>query len=177
MADFNIAYAPTAKIEGGYSMDKNDKGGQTVFGLTRRDWPHWDGWAKVDVYVKNRQIALLNADLELKISVAHLFRGNYWKPLKLDLINNQQIANQAFDTAVNMGVGTSAKIMQTAANVTVDLNIGDITLNKINGMDAKTFYARFIALRKARYDAIIAHDPKQAVFKSSWYSRLTPYKN
>ena len=35
MADFNLAYAPVAKWEGGWTHDSGDKGGETFRGCAR----------------------------------------------------------------------------------------------------------------------------------------------
>ncbi len=179
MASFDIAYLPTQKIEGGYSNDKDDTGGQTVFGLTRRDWPNWGGWHVIDTLIHDngltKAIPMINANKTLKDSVTALFKANYWQPLLADQINDQQVANQAYDTAINMGVGIAAKFLQQVAGVTVDLHVGPKTIAAINAINGKDFFNKFIALRKARYDAIIAADPTQEKFKASWYSRLKPY--
>lgn len=180
MANFQTAQKIVANNEGGYSFDKDDTGGETAFGLTRRDWPNWHGWAIVDAYKRNfdHNIAIqkINADTSLKQLASDLFKTNYWDVIKGDWINDQQIGNQCYDTAINMGTGRAAEFMQKAAGVTVDRIIGHGTIDAINKMEAKTFYNAFLALRKAKYDSIISANPIQAKFKASWYSRLTPYK-
>lgn len=179
MANFDTAYLPTAKSEGGYSDAKNDTGGETVFGLTRRDWPNWSGWNIVDDIKEQHgmptAITIINAHAGLKDSVKQLFKANYWKPIQGDLINDQQIANQAFDTAINMGVGTASKFLQQCAGVTVDLHVGPKTIAAVNAIESRRFYSCFLAKRKEKYDNIIAANPTQAKFKNSWYSRLKPY--
>lgn len=180
MANFDIAYAPTAKIEGGYANNPNDTGKETVFGLTRRDWPNWSGWHVVDHLKEQlglaKAIPLINKNKQLKDSVKLLFKSNYWDSLNLDSITNQQIADQAFDAAINMGVDTSAKFLQECAGVPVDFHIGPKTIIAINSSKTEEFYNKFLQLRRDRYEKIIAANPKQAQFKESWFSRLTPFK-
>lgn len=48
MADFKTAYDITSGLEGGYVNDTNDLGQETYKGISRRFWPHWDGWQHID---------------------------------------------------------------------------------------------------------------------------------
>jgi len=178
MAKFDIAYQLTARSEGGYANHPKDSGGETAFGLTRRDWPNWSGWLVIDrlkrLYGVPKAIPMVNANQELKKSVRAVFKANYWDICLCDQVKDQQVANQIFDTAINMGSGTAAKLMQRTARVKVDLHVGPITIGAVNAMNPAVFHARFIAGRKAIYDAIIRANPSQIVFKKGWYSRLKP---
>ena len=48
MADFDLAYAPVAKWEGGWTHDSGDKGGETYAGIARAFFPDWPGWHFID---------------------------------------------------------------------------------------------------------------------------------
>jgi lysozyme family protein len=179
MANFSDAYALTMKFEGGYSNNHADRGGETYKGISRNNNPHWAGWAVID-QIKNTHPANLNktleADATLTQQIIEFYKINYWNVNQTGLINDQQIADQVFDTAVNSGTGTAAKFLQEAAGVTVDRNVGVNTLNAVNNANAEELYNKFIGYRKQYYLAIIAKDPSQAQFKESWLSRLLPYK-
>lgn len=179
MASYELACQLTGHIEAGYANDPDDDGGETVFGLTRRDWPQWKGWAVIDhlkmQYGLAKAIPIINADQELKASAGGIFKVNYWDANNLSLIDDQAIAWQAYDTDINMGVGIGARFLQECAGVPVDLKVGPKTIAAINSDEAEDFYNHFLQLRKARFDAIIAANPKKAKFKPSWYSRLKPY--
>ena len=47
-AIFEIAYKISMKLEGYYSNSLNDKGGETVNGISRVYFPEWAGWKIVD---------------------------------------------------------------------------------------------------------------------------------
>ena len=179
MADFKIANKITAGNEGGYSNDAHDHGGETFAGIARNYWPKWGGWPLIDSYKKQHGLTNINTllhDAGMITFIQAFYKQNFWDVIKGDLINDQQIANQAYDMAVNSGTGASAKMLQRIANVAVDGSIGAMSIAAINGMPAQSFYTALIAARKAFYDNIIAKDPTQAKFRNSWYSRLTPYK-
>lgn len=177
MADYNEAYRLVAKNEGGYSNTAGDTGGETFAGLTRRDWPNWPGWKKIDTFKgQSKFISIVNSSKDLLDSVKQLFKDNYWNPIKGDLISDQQLANQAFDAAINMGVSRAQRWLQASSGVAVDLIIGSGTISAINASKQPEMYNKFLELRKAKYIEIINNDPSQAKFRNSWFSRLTPYK-
>ncbi len=178
MADFSISYNLTMGAEGGYANNPADTGGETYKGVSRKNNPSWSGWAIVDAIKATHPSSLnaaLNANAELLAKVEAFYLQNYWNVNQTGAINNQQIANQVFDTSVNCGVGRGAQFLQQAAGVTADRVVGPATLAAVNGADPATLYNSFLALRKQYYLNIIANNPSQAQFKNSWFSRLWPY--
>lgn len=114
MANFDIAYRRTKRFEGGYVNDPKDAGGETYNGISRRANPTWAGWRVVDEMKSNpgfpgnlRERKSILDDLEYS-----LYKTNYWDPVWGDKIRVQTVANDMYDTAVNMGVGTSIKLSQ-----------------------------------------------------------------
>lgn len=47
MADFKIAFDITNKTEAGYANNPDDSGGETYAGISRNNWPYWEGWKNV----------------------------------------------------------------------------------------------------------------------------------
>jgi lysozyme family protein len=178
MANFSISFNLTMGAEGGYANNPADSGGQTYKGVARNYNPKWSGWAIVDSILATKPAninAALGANAQLQADIQQFYLINYWNANSTGSINDQQIANQVFDTSVNMGVGRSAEFLQQAAGVTVDRVIGPHTLAAVNAANPQTLYNKFIALRKQYYQNIIANNPSQAQFKNSWFSRLWPY--
>lgn len=179
MANFEPAYKLTMEVEGGYDNDPGDPGGETFKGVARNYNPHWKGWAIIDqiktTHPQNLNAAL-NVDNELLSEVMAFYKSNYWNVNQTGLINDQQLANQVFDTAVNCGTGTTAKFLQQAAGVKVDKIIGSITLKAVNAANQTQLYNKFITLRKQHYLNLIAQNPKLGKFEKSWMSRLWAYK-
>jgi lysozyme family protein len=111
---FAEAVARTLSIEGGYSLDPADAGGETNHGITARV-------ARAFGY------AGAMADMTLEQARA-IYRARYWTALQLDAV-----------TAVNMGTSTAGLFLQRALNVlnngatfyrdvTVDGAVGPMTL-------------------------------------------------
>src|SRR6476661_2857461 len=122
MADFKIAYAKTAVVEGGYANDKDDSGGETWKGIARNFHPNWSGWNIVDTLKKTAGFpANLERSEALQLQVHAFYKRNFWDVYNLDLMADQQVANELYDTGVNCGTETVAKYFQRILNV---LNLG-----------------------------------------------------
>ncbi|MEO6520232.1 MAG: glycosyl hydrolase 108 family protein [Mucilaginibacter sp.] len=178
MANFINAYNLTMAAEGGYANNPADTGGETFKGVSRNNNPNWSGWVTIDAIKATNPPnlnAALNANTALLTAIQSFYQVNYWNANQTGSINDQQIANQVFDTSVNMGTGRGAQFLQQAAGVTADRIVGPATLAAVNAANAETLYNQFIALRKQYYINIIANNPSQAQFRNSWFSRLWPY--
>jgi lysozyme family protein len=184
MADFLPAFNITMQNEGGYANNPNDSGGETWRGIARNYWPNWGGWPIVDQIVATNPANLnqaLFADTSLNAMVEQFYQENFWNPVGLPDINCQQTANQLFDIAVNMGISTAGRILQEGINtlttnqIAVDGTVGPLTIQAANSLNDEELYNAVCALRKQRYESIIAANPSQAVFENSWFSRITPW--
>jgi lysozyme family protein len=119
MADFTTALARTLAYEGGWDDDPDDPGGETFRGITRRDHPQWPGWQAVDrlrCEYPREFPACLGRDAALQRCVYDLYQATYWNAVHGDGIGDQAVANEVFDTAVNMGIGTAVTFLQRSLN-------------------------------------------------------------
>ena len=124
MANFDEAYQRTLKFEGGWVNDNNDSGKETYKGISRVYKKNWEGWKIVDAYKKKPNFPKnLEADKKLQELVKSCYRKNYWNVIWGDKIRNQKVANDLYDTAVNMGVGTSIKLSERQYGLKETCNI------------------------------------------------------
>ena len=129
MANVATALERTLGHEGGYVNNPADKGGETIWGITKAtaDANGYKGAMK---------------DMTLAFAKT-IYKKQYWDTLKLDEVNNQIIAEIAFDIGVNAGIGTAAKMLQEMVNfmskdnIEIDGKIGPQTLGRINGIKTK----------------------------------------
>lgn len=184
MADFLIAFKITNANEGGYSNSPNDTGGETYMGVSRNNWPNWPGWKLIDQYKQTRGLYGINQTMAenpfMQQYIHDFYKQNFWNPLSLDQVNDQQIANAVYDFGVNAGIGNSGKQIQRACNIAhsdliVDGKIGQHTIDAINNGNAEEIYNNFNDIRKTYYQGIVAHNPSQRQFLASWLSRIKPY--
>ena len=106
MADFKTAYDKTMKVEGGYANTEGDSGGETWKGIARNYHPKWSGWSIIDTFKPIRNIAVFESNLKasqtLQRLVLEFYKEEFWDVMLLDQVQNQDIANEMFDTGVNM---------------------------------------------------------------------------
>lgn len=113
MSNFATAYNITMVIEGGYANNPNDHGGQTWKGIAQNMHPEWLGWAIIEAAKPQFDFpACLKRNTELENLVLEFYKEQFWDSLSLDLVNDQKIANELFDTGVNMGTGIAAIFLQ-----------------------------------------------------------------
>lgn len=151
MARFEDVIGSTLQHEGGYVNNPADPGGETNFGITKRDHP--------DVDIRN-----LTVD-----GAKSIYREEYWKPWMGEILS-QVVASKVFDMGVNMGIGTAVKILQKALGVAVDGVFGPGTLAAVNNASDALLPAYKQALA-AHYQAIVAAKPAEAKFLNGWLAR------
>jgi len=150
--DWDKAIAFVLKMEGDYTHDPNDPGGETKFGISKRAYP--------DFVIKD-----LTEDEAKEIYVR-----DYWRPCQCDDLPTP-FAIAVFDTAVNQGINKAKRILQIALDVTVDGVIGDKTIAA--AFKAKRYHVKkFLAERLAEYERLMAGNPKLLVFAVNWSYRV-----
>lgn len=135
MADFLIAFNRTEKNEGKDIWTKvdGDSGGETWSGISRKANPSWRGWKILD-QIKNKKNGQKISTPELEEHKQSLYRTNYWNPIWGDEIKNQKVANDLYDTGVNMGPSTSIKLSERQFGMKETGRMSDELLNKLNSV-------------------------------------------
>ena len=135
MADFLIAFNRTEKNEGKDIWTKvdGDSGGETWSGISRKANPSWSGWKILD-QIKNKKNGQKISTPELEELKQSLYRNNYWNPICGAEIKNQKVANDLYDTGVNMGPSTSIKLSERQFGMKETGRMSDELLNKLNSV-------------------------------------------
>lgn len=115
-----------------------------------------------------------------------LAKQQYWQPMRLDEIANQNVANKLFGMAVNMGVHQAAVYAQRAANGLIhsrvtppscstllfeDGMIGEKSLSAINALDPMAYYALLCDWCRQHYIHVASINPAQAANLQGWLKR------
>jgi len=143
--------------EGGYVDDPHDRGGETKYGISKKNHPEVD--------IKN-----LTIDGALDI-----YRRLYWVPSKAEKLM-PELRYQYFDMVVNAGQGNAVKILQRACNskmkkadkIAVDGRIGPMTIKASEKLEN----SRLKAFRHLYYASIVIKNPTQERFWFGWYNRV-----
>jgi len=156
MADFNKAIGKTLAHEGGakFTDDPSDRGGATKYGISQRAYPN------VDIRNLTEQQA------------RDIYKRDYWDRIRGDEITSQAIAENIFDTAVNMGVRTASRLAQVALEIEpADGIIGSQSLKTINAADESLFIANYTIAKIARYAYICNRNKSQKKYLLGWINR------
>lgn len=135
MADFEKAFVRTEKFEGKniWTHIDGDSGEETWSGISRKANPKWKGWAILDKITnkKNKQVITTPELEQLK---RDLYRANYWNAVWGDKIKVQEVANDMYDAAVNIGVGMSIKLAERLFNMRETSKMSESLLSKLNSV-------------------------------------------
>lgn len=190
MAVFRYALERTLKLEGGYTNNPNDVGGETIFGIARNKNPDWKGWALVDntkQYCTETEgskewaqelVDNCKQNPEITKFKYDFYEKNFWDKAKLSEIKHQNIAEAIFDACVNHGVSGGVKIAQRVLNLEVDGIMGEKTItaiNKLYNKDIARFLEKLVAKRIETYELRVAKNPKLAIFLEGWRSRARKF--
>jgi lysozyme family protein len=152
-------------VEGGYSNDPHDPGGETNHGVSDARDGKKDGKADLngdgdgDVLIK---------DLTPEQAEA-IYYVDYWQPAQCDKLP-WPLSYFVFDFAVNQYGGPKAavQVLQKALNTVQDGVIGNNTLAAIRRADQKYLCTLYLALRARRYVGTRNFDR----YGTGWFRRL-----
>jgi len=145
------------KHEGGYVHDKQDPGGETKYGVSKRSYP--------DINIKKLT----------KLMAIEIYYQDYWVKNKVESVP-KDLRFIYFDMCVNMGRSRAVKILQQAANnknlnwskaIEVDGGLGPKTRKAISNLEP----ARIQAFRVKYYAEVMVRKPDLAKFYFGWYRR------
>lgn len=175
MDAFTEAWRATGRIEGGYSNNPKDPGGETNHGITAKVARAW-GYTG--------EMRDLPPGTALDIA-----RAVYWDSMRLTEVAeiNKAVALELFDTGFNAGSSTAAGFVQTALNafnmrgswwpdMAVDGHLGVITVRALleyflhRGEKAERVMLRALnAQQGAYYLAIARANPDLEDFEFGWF--------
>lgn len=155
---FEHAIQKVLADEGGYVNHKNDKGGETNFGISKRSYP--------DVDIKNLTVE----------QAKDIYYRDFWQKGPYDKLACGPLAEKVFNTAVNAGNSRAFKLLQQAANacgakLVIDGVVGPKTIAAINSLDGKEVLEQYRIEQANFYYSIVARDPNQRVFLKGWLAR------
>jgi lysozyme family protein len=150
-SDFNQAFDRTMKNEGGFVLHtvEGDRGGMTYAGIARNSWPKWSGWAAIDAG-RTPQVQ----------QVKDFYIAHFWHEAGCASINDQHVANDVFDFAVNAGTGTAKRLVAAV-----------LAGRDINAVPVTEFVLAFALAKIARYRDIVRRDKTQIKFLMGWVNR------
>ena len=153
--------------EGGYSNRKNDRGGETNFGITRpfyEDYKHCAPGIAENIKDITKEDAI------------KLYKG-HWDRYRVGDIHDKRKALLYFDYIVNSNPKNVTQRVQDSLNVrnynlSVDGVMGPKTVSAINDVSCDDF-VNFIQADRANYLELLADgNPSQREFVNGWMNRV-----
>jgi len=155
---FKSAFEFMLGNEGSYSNDPNDRGGQTIYGITVFYHPIWF-YRVYKFYRKNLLVKAIEIAKEF-------YYKKFWNKLYEEIIH-PKLAIRLFDVSVNIGKKRAIKILQRIVNVREDGIFGTITLHAVNCYPF-SLYSEFIMALAKYYESRRGFKK----FGKGWMTRL-----
>jgi len=145
--------------EGGYVNDPADPGGETKYGISKRQYPELD-------------IASLTRKQAIEI-----YRRDWWDKYGYGRLASSAIATKVFDLSVNVGPRRAHEMLQRALHavgrrdVVVDGIIGPQTISAANAAPPDALLAALRAEAAAYYRQLIERNPALKKYERGWLNR------
>lgn len=166
MADFAQAWGYLEPLEGGYSDDPADPGGDTRYGISLRFYKE-----NVDKYADKGDIQNLT-----KGKAKYLYYLYFWEPLSLDRLYSQPVANRVFALAAHAGLRPAVRVLQRALNhsnqgLLVDGVLGPNTLAAAGRVPDNPLVQDLRLETYKFYQEILRHRTRLEKFRLGWSRR------
>lgn len=160
---FDEALKTTLKHEGGYAFDKDDPGGETMYGITA-------AVARANGYAGPMR------EIPMHI-VEHIYKTQYWDRIHADKLS-PGIAAEMFDSAVNCGVLRAVRWLQMSLvslghGVAVDGVMGPKTVAAAKSVRQDDLLRFIRGHRIAHYFRIVDANPALGKFLKGWLRRVS----
>lgn len=188
MANFDPAYKITVFGNEGFYNPGNGEA-ETYEGLDRSQhpnnpiWPIIDGYKKQNPGITVRQMnAFLAANTTIQASIHAYYKSDFWDDMRLDGVDDQQVANNLFDCNINPCIESAHRVMQEACNrvkpgsLVIDGKIGPATIACVNMLNTISLNTAINNIREANYRERVKRSPNMAPWLSVWLRRLVSYK-
>lgn len=189
--NFDQIFKRTIAYEGGYVDDPEDRGGETYKGISRKNHADWRGWAMIDQARNYPDFPeRLDDIIGLNEAVLEFYSQNYWSKLRCQDMGSMQVAQEVFDTAVNMGKSRAGKFLQQTinafnragrdySNISEDGIIGPATIAALQEClkvtNEMTVVTALNVLQGDYYLDIMRRDEGQERFARGWFERVKLY--
>lgn len=175
MADFKKAFHILERWEGGYANIKEDTGGETYKGITRKNYPEMSFWKKVDLLKKEGQgkeeiNVVLGNNKEVEEEIEAFYKKHYWDTYNGDEIECQEFAENLLLLTVNAGLKRGIKVGQESCDIVADGRYGEKTRKAFNNATIRNV-DKFNLIELEFYRNLVKTRPSNQKFLKGWENR------
>jgi len=160
--NFHRAIDFVLKWEGGHVDIEEDRGGETIYGISKNNHPE-----------------MFEDGLPTKREAKQFYWSEYWNNDRIQPgnITDLKLSTYLFDCGVNHGVVRATQMIQLACNrihennIDVDGWVGPVTLSKIEMLNSDRLLDSLVIKRIKLYNRIINSDRTQKKFITGWLNR------
>lgn len=146
---FETAVNRVLENEGGYVWNISDPGGETKWGISKRQYPN------------------LNIKELTKEDAKKIYKQDFWDRIDGDELP-EDVAFQVFDAAVNHGIGNAIRMLQRAIGVVDDGHFGPLSHAGVRRLAHVDLVLRFNAERLNFYTKLSTWPS----FGKGWVNRV-----
>ena len=162
ISNYDAALQHVLKSEGLWSDNPAVPGGATMKGITLSVYREW----KRNPHISKEELRVIPDE-----EVYNLYKELYWNNVQGDYLP-AGVDYAVFDSAVNMGVGRAANLIQEAVGVTADGVLGPASVSAIQKTDPKELIEKFSALKESFYRSLKTFP----TFGKGWLNRVAEVK-
>jgi len=140
-------------LEGGYSNKMTDAGGETNFGISKKQYPD------------------LNIKTLTKERAIEIYYNDYWIPMNVERLMDDELILRLFCFGVNAGQRTAIIILQKLIGVDADGIIGSETAMAVRHFEGNVI-DEFIKREKLFYVTLVQKKPKERPNLDGWLNRI-----
>ena len=171
MTNFEYAIPFILEHEGGWCHTPGDSGGETYAGVSRNNFPNWQGWEIIDSLKSQPNFPHnLSTHVDLNNLVDKFYQENFWFAFWDQL--DKRVSAKVMDISVNCGILWGPRILQTACSATaIDGYIGPRTIALANAMDQDRLLGLMVTMLDLHYEHIVENHPEDKKFLADWERR------
>jgi len=140
-------------LEGGYSNNKSDAGGETRWGISKRSYPD------------------LNIKTLTKDRATEIYYNDYWLAMNIERLMDDDLMLLLFCFGVNVGQVTAIMVLQKLVGVDDDGMLGSQTARAVREFNGN-IVDEFAKRQKLFYITLAQKQPKQQANLNGWIARV-----
>ena len=168
MADFQPAYQKLRELEGYFLKDVD---GETYAGITKKNYPYWQGWFFIDKYPLLKDGDKIPDD-RIEPLIYNFYRTHYWDGKLYQNLASQDLATYLLCQTVNNGYHAIEFLQEALGDIEIDGIFGNKTLEACNKVDGYGLLKIIYPIYASYYTKLAYALPSKREYLHVWLDRI-----